>query len=686
VSRWASVEGAALPLGVTWVAEEQAYNFALVSEHAESVTLLLYGEGDFATPMLTYPLDYIRHKSGSVWHCRLSKTAVLGARYYAYRVSGPRAVTSAAWHRFDPEKVLLDPYATCVFFPAAYERAAAARPGSNAGKAPLGFLCACESVFDWAGDRRHRHDSDAVIYELHVGAFTRSPSSGVPAASRGTYQGVIEKIPYLEDLGITAVELMPVLQNDPQEGSVWGYMPLNFFAPDQRYAGSAPLCGQHDEFRAMVKALHQAGIEVILDVVYNHTSEGDATGPVHSFRGIDNSTYYLMSRAQPGRYENFAGTGNTLNCANRAVRRMILDSLRHWAREMHVDGFRFDLASIFTRNADGSINPDDPLVEGDVMSDPELASLRLIAEPWDASGLYQLGRSFPAVTWQQWNGRFRDDIRRFVRGEPGLVPSLMYRLYGSDDLFPDDRRHAYRPFQSVNYVTCHDGFTLYDLVSYNVRRNWANGHGNTDGPGESYSWNCGWEGDEVVPAGVMRLRKQQIKNFCTILFLSNGTPMIRAGDEFMHTQGGNNNPYNRDDDLTWLDWRRVQPHADVYRFFKLAIAFRKAHPSLARSRFWRDDVRWHGVGPAPDLSFESRSLAFFLRGSSLDDRDLYVMINVYWEPLTFTIQSGPADRWLRVIDTSRESPDDFLEPDAEVPIDQLQYMVQSRSVVVLLQR
>jgi glycogen operon protein len=497
---------------------------------------------------------------------------------------------------------------------------------------------------------------------------------------------VIEKIPYLHDLGITAVELMPVLQNDPQEGSHWGYMPLNFFAPDQRYASSGRLCGQHDEFREMVRALHQADIEVILDVVYNHTSEGDASGPSQSFRGIDNSTYYLMSASESGRYENLAGTGNTLNCANRAVRLMILDSLRHWSHDMRVDGFRFDLASIFMRNTDGSINFGDPLLAADIMSDPDLATRRLIAEPWDASGVYQLGRSFPAITWQQWNGRFRDEVRRFVRGESGLVPALMYRLYGSDDLFPDDLAHAYRPFQSVNYVTSHDGFTLYDLVSYNNKRNWANGHRNEDGPAAEYSWNCGWEGDEGVPAQVMRLRKQQIKNFCTLLFLSNGTPMFRAGDEFMHTQGGNSNPYNQDNETTWLDWRRLQRHADIFRFFKQAIAFRKGHPSLGRTRFWRDDVRWHGVGSAPDLSHDSRSLAFCLRGKSHGDDDLYVMINTYWEPLTFTIQSGPAGRWSRVIDTARDSPDDFRERGAELPIVSLTYEVQPRSVVVLQER
>ena len=683
-STWRSSEGTPSPLGVTWIAEENAYNFALYSHHAEAVTLLLYAEDDVVSPLFQYALDHLRQKSGHVWHCRISKDCVDAARYYAYRVSGAAPATAAEWHRFDSDKILLDPYATSVFFPTAFNRDAAARPGSTAGKAPLGYLCACESRFDWADDLRPVHESDAVVYELHVRQFTRNANSGVSDPERGTYHGIIEKIPYLKDLGITVVQLMPVLQNDPQEGSHWGYMPLNFFAPDQRYAVSGSLCGQHDEFKEMVLALHRADIEVVVDVVYNHTAEGDATGPVHSFRGIDNSTYYVMSRAQPGRYEDFAGTGNTFNCANRAVRRLALDSLRHWAHDMRVDGVRFDLASVFVRNSDGSINFEDPMLAGDVTADPGLTHLRLIAEPWDAAGIYQLGKSFPAHTWLQWNGRFRDDVRRFVRGETGLVPALMSRLYGSADLFPDDREHAYHPYQSVNYVAAHDGFTLYDLVAYNAKQNWINGHQNTDGPADDYSWNCGWEGDQGAPPEVIMLRKRQIKNFCTLLFLSNGIPMFRAGDEFMQTQMGNNNPYNQDNETTWLDWSRLTRFPDIYRFFKLAIAFRKAHPSLCRSRFWRDDVRWYGVGPLPDLSYESRSLAFHLDGCSQADRAMYVMINAYWEPLTFTIQATPRAKWARVIDTGAQSPDDFRDAGMEAVVASPVCEIGPRSIVVLL--
>jgi glycogen operon protein len=362
---------------------------------------------------------------------------------------------------------------------------------------------------------------------------------------------------------------------------------------------------------------------------------------------------------------------------------MIMDSVRHWACEMHVDGFRFDLASLFTRKADGSVNANDVPLLSDMASDPDLAHLRLIAEPWDAAGVYQLGRAFPGIMACQWNGKYRDDLRRFVKGDPGMAPALMRRLYGSDDLFPDDRMNAYHAHQSVNYITSHDGFTLYDLVAYNQKRNWRNGHGNTDGADENHSWNCGWEGDEGAPPEVVKLRKQQIKNFCCLLFLSNGTPMFRAGDEFMHTQGGNNNPYNQDNETSWLDWSRLPEHADVQRFFRHMIAFRKAHPSLCRSRFWREDIRWYGTVAAPDLSPGSRTLAFCLHGGSEGDDDLYVMINGSMEDRGFSIQDGRFEDWSRVVDTALPSPDDIREPGEEIHLSAQDYEVRGRSVVVL---
>ena len=425
LNRWAAKEGASYPFGVSWIAEEAAYGFALYSKHATGVTLLLYSEPDFVHPLLKVRLDSRQNKSGRVWHCRIPEREISGANYYAYSVEGP--YDPAAGQRFDPQKILLDPYAQAVFFPPEFSRESARHPASNAGRAPLGFIPACRIPFDWGEDRRPVHTSDTIIYELHIKGFTMRPNSDVSSNRRGTYSGLIEKIPYLTELGVTAVELMPVHQYDPQEGNYWGYMPLNFFSPHQGYAGADGMCGQINEFREMVKALHSADIEVILDVVYNHTTEMDETGPNYSFRGIDNTTYYLLE-ADRKRYRNDAGTGNVLHCANRTVRKMILDSMRYWVEEMHVDGFRFDLASIFTRNSDGTINLDDPPIIFEITADPHFATIRLIAEVWDTSS-YQLGRSFPGITWLQWNGKFRDDLRAFVRGDPGKVNDLMIRLY-----------------------------------------------------------------------------------------------------------------------------------------------------------------------------------------------------------------------------------------------------------------
>jgi glycogen operon protein len=575
VDAWSTVEGSAAPLGAHWVPEQQAWNFAVYARHATAVTLLLYAEGDAVTPVVERPLDPLNHRSSRVWHCRVRASEAPGAAYYAYRVDGPR--DARAGHRFDPEKILLDPYARGVFFPPAFSRGAAMRPGGNAGRAPLGRLPAAdaEPAFDWGLDRHPHHTHDLVVYEMHVRGFTARASSGVAPGRRGTFGGVIDKIPYLADLGVTAVELLPVQQFDPQERNYWGYMTLGFFAPHHQYAAGG-LAGAADEFRAMVRAFHDAGIEVILDVVYNHTAEAGDDGPTYAFRGIDNSTYYLLDMAS-GQYRNDAGTGNVLRTAHPHVRQLVLDSLRFWAREMHVDGFRFDLASIFTRRHDGSVDLEEPSIITEISSDPDFAHVRLIAEAWDVTS-YQLGRAFPGSTWLQWNGRFRDEVRSFVKSDGGLVPVLMRRLYGSDDLFPGSAEDAYKPQQSVNFVTAHDGFTLYDVVAYNTKHNEANGHGGSDGTDEHRSWNCGVEGDANASAEVIALRRRQAKNFCALLMLANGTPMFCAGDEFLHTQGGNNNPYNQDNETTWVDWERAVRFADVHRFFREMIAFRKRHP------------------------------------------------------------------------------------------------------------
>ncbi len=678
---WTSTEGAPSPLGVTWVQQEQAFNFAVFSEHAESVTLLLFNPADLGRPSFTFLFDFLRNKSGPVWHCRIPAADIGSARYYAYSVAGPNPPGM-----FDPQKVLLDPYARCVFFPETFDRTLAMRQGPNMGKAPLGVMA---EALPLAGHPAlscgaPRHESDAIIYELHVRGFTRHPSSGVDASRAGTFDGLVEKIPYLKELGVTIVELMPVFQGDPQDGSYWGYMPLNFFSPQSTYANRRASCGQHQEFRSMVEAFHQAGLEVVVDVIYNHTAERDHQGPIYSFKGLANSEYYMLTDNPASPYANYAGTGNTLNTARPYVRQMILDSMRYWRREVGIDGFRFDLASIFSRNPDGSLNWQDPPIFEEIAADPELCNSRLIAEPWDAAGVYQLGRSFRGVSWSQWNGGFRDDIRRFVKGDPGLVPNLMRRLYGSDDFFPDDRLHAYHASQSVNFVTSHDGFTLYDLVSYNDKRNWANGNENRDGMDQNYSWNCGSEGDDDLPDEVGALRRKQVKNFCCLLMLSNGTPMFRAGDEFMQTQRGNNNPYNQDNEISWLDWDRYQRNQDIFRFFQRMIGFRKSHPSLCRSRFWRNDVRWHGVEGLADTSHHSHSLAFFLSGASENDDDIYVMINSYWQKLAFKIQEGMPGEWSRVVDTSLPTPNDVV--DVAIPLESPSYVVVERSMVILVRR
>jgi glycogen operon protein len=674
IDAWEQRYGAPSPMGATLVEEYQAYNFALYSRDACDVTLLLYNDHDFVNPVYQYRFDYLVNKTGRVWHCWVPLAQAPDAKYYAYQIDGGCSPTLG--QQFDSQKILLDPFSRDVFFPPAYDRDACTRPGSTAGRAPLGVLPATPAPFDWGNGTRPRHTHDAIVYELHVKGFTARSNSGVASDKCGTFAGLVEKIPYLKELGVTVIELMPIHQFDPQEGNYWGYMTLNFFAPHEAYASG----NAHDEFRAMIKSFHDAGLEVWIDVVYNHTCEGDHTGPTYSYRGIDNASYYLLSPDRQ-RYLNDTGCGNTLRCASAAVRLLVLNSLEYYADEMHVDGFRFDLASIFTRNADGSINHNDPPIIAEISLLAHARDVSLTAEAWDI-GTYQLGRAFPGLTWHQWNGQYRDDVRSFVKSDAGKVPALMRRLYGSDDLFPNTLIDACRPYQTVNFIDCHDGFNLYDLVSYNRKHNEANGHGNADGTAANLSWNCGHEGDENVPPEVMILRKQQIKNFCTLLMLSNGTPMFVAGDEFLHTQRGNNNPYNQDNEITWLDWDLLDRHRDMFRFFKQMIAFRKAHPSIHRNTFWREDVHWYGAVGAVDFAAEARRLAFCLRGQSQNDNDLYVMINAHWEDADFAVQESYG--WKRVIDTSLLGPQDILDPGKEEPIGDARYRVKARSVVVLI--
>lgn len=680
---WAQIEGQTYPLGATWLAEENAVNFAIYSKHATRVTLLLFEFDALSEPCLRFEFDSFKNKTGPVWHCRLSIEEIGRASYYGYQVDGPAPADGFLCHCFDLEKLLLDPYAKSVYFPKRFNRVAAIGPGSNVGMAPLGVLPHLICPFDWQDDFKPRHDHDLVIYEMHVKGFTANPNSEIDDQKLGTFLGVIDKIPHLVELGITAVELMPVFQYEPGVDNYWGYMPLNFFSPHDAYSTSENNCDHQNEFRTMVRALHAAGIEVILDVVFNHTCEQGLDGPTYSFKGIDNSTYYMLDPGAKDPFVNFSGTGNTLHTVNAATRQMIVDSLRYWVQEMHVDGFRFDLASIFTRYPDGQINTEDPPIFSQIAAEDDLAGMRFIAEPWDAVGTNQLGRKFPGRLAMQWNADYRDTVQRFVRGDKGMVPDLMTRIYGSADHFPDDRIHAYRPTQSINYVTCHDGMTMYDLVAYSAKNNWANGEYNQDGPDE-YRSNSGWEGDVGVPASVLRLRKQLVKNFFAILMLSNGTPMFRMGDEFLQTQRGNNNPYNQDSKTTWLDWKRKREHGDVFRFCKMMIDFRRRHPSISRSRFWRSDVRWYGAQHEVDLSPASRQLAWCLHGKSLNDADLYVMLNCHEFAVDFGVYEGTVGQWHRVVDTSLPAGKDIVDEQTASPIEVSTYAVQPRSVVVLI--
>ena len=547
-------------------------------------------------------------------------------------------------------------------------------------------------AYDWEGDVPLRRPSaHTIVYEMHVRGFTRHPSSGVPEKTRGTFAGLIEKIPYLRDLGITAVELLPVFQFDAQDcppGLVnyWGYSPVSFFAPHQAYSSRQDPLGPIDEFRDMVKALHRADIEVILDVVFNHTAEGDHDGPTLSFRGLDNVTYYILERDR-SRYANYAGTGNTLNANQPIVRRMIVDSLRYWVETMHVDGFRFDLASVLSRGPSGDPMPSPPVL-WDIESDPVLAGTKLIAEAWDAAGLYQVG-TFVGDSWQEWNGRFRDDVRSFFRGEPGTVTRMADRLIGSPDIYAHKEREAE---QSVNFVTCHDGFTLNDLVSYDGKHNEANGEDNRDGADDNRSWNCGVEGPTDDPM-VETLRNRQVKNFLTVTLLSIGMPMILMGDEVRRTQRGNNNAYCQDNETSWFDWTLVAKHADVHRFLTLLNGRRllremePEQPHVSLDQLLREAHRaWHGVKlHQPDWQESSHSLAVTaeVRNTRLL---VHMILNAYSEPLDFELPSIGAEArgpWRRWIDTALDSPNDIVPWPATRPVHSSTYRAHARSVVVL---
>ena len=681
-----STAGVSAPLGASMCAG--GVNFSVYSKHAALVELLLFKAPGASTPDRVIPLDPHVNRTYHYWH-----TFVPGLRagqVYAYRAHGPFVPERGL--RFDGEKVLLDPYGLAVAVPETYDRDAARRPGGNAAFA-MKSVVAARGAYDWEGDRPLRRPfAETLIYETHVRGFTCHPSSGVPAAIRGTYAGLIQKIPYLVDLGVTAVELLPVFQFDPHDAlrgrvNYWGYQPASFFAPHHAYSSRKHPLGVLDEFRDMVKALHRAGIEVILDVVFNHTTEGGQTGPTICFRGLANGVYYILENDR-SRYADYTGCGNTLNANHSIVRRLIQDSLRYWVTEMHVDGFRFDLASILSRDEAGHPVANPPVI-WDIESDPLLAGTKLIAEAWDASGLYQVG-NFIGDTWQEWNGRFRDDVRRFLKGDNDTVSRLGMRLLGSPDLYGHEEREAE---QSVNFVACHDGFTLNDVVSYNQKHNEANGEDNRDGSNDNMSWNCGVEGP-TDDAGVEALRNRQVKNFVALTLLSVGTPMLLMGDEVRRTQRGNNNAYCQDSDISWFDWDLLGRHADIHRFVKLLLAFRQRRGAVAagatislKELLDRAAIRWHGIAlDRPDWSDHSHSLAFTARSLHAHFL-LHGMLNAYWEPLTFELPPIGADgqSWRRCIDTALPSPDDIQPWDTASVVTQASYVVQSRSVVFLAQ-
>ncbi|GIV61681.1 MAG: glycogen operon protein GlgX homolog [Rhodothermaceae bacterium] len=675
--------GQSFPLGAT--VREGGVNFSVFSRNATSVELLLFEDADAGRPSRRIILDPRRNRTYYYWHVFVP--GLQAGQLYGYRVHGP--FQPERGHRFDASKLLLDPYARAVAVGRRYDREAAIGPGDNAAYAMKGVVVD-PSTYDWEGDQPLcRPYARTVIYEMHVGGFTRHPSSGLPDRLRGTYAGLVEKIPYLKDLGITAVELLPVQHFDEQDvkpplRNYWGYNPVAFFAPHSGYSSETSPLGPVNEFRDMVKALHAAGIEVILDVVFNHTAEGDHRGPTLGLRGFENVAYYLL---EPDRrfYANYSGCGNTLNANHSVVRRLILDCLRYWVSEMHVDGFRFDLASVLARDERG--RPlENPPVLWSIESDPVLAGTKIIAEAWDAAGLYLVG-TFVGHRWAEWNGPYRDDVRRFFRGDPGMVGPVAARLTGSPDLFDREGRD---PNRSINFITCHDGFTLNDLVSYNAKHNEANGEDNRDGTDANYSWNGGVEGPTDDPA-VEALRIRQIKNFFTTLFVSQGTPMFLMGDEVRRTQHGNNNAYCQDNEISWFDWRCVEREADLRRFVKGLIRLNLTHRAFQQERFWIDggddgDVRivWHGVSlHEPDWSPDSHTLAF-----TLEDGDhLHVILNAYWEPLPFALPPlPPPHRWHRLVDTGRPSPEDLCSEEQAPPVQEATYLAAPRSVVVLIAR
>ena len=668
--------GSPTPLGATMLPD--GINFAIFSRHAARVSLVLFKSGS-GPKVAEIEFDPGINRTGEIWHIQVQ--GLDPALRYGFRIEGPH--DPYAGHRYSADQLVLDPYARALTggsdWGEVYIRSGPSTPESRF----LRRCCIVHDQFDWKGDRPLKTPlKDTIIYELHPRGFTCHPSSGV--FHPGTYQGIVDKIPYLVDLGITAVELLPVTEFnesentnvDPESGqrlkNFWGYSPLGFFAPKASYAVHGRNGNQVNEFKAMVKALHQAGIEVILDIVFNHTAEGGANGPVYSFRGIDNSIYYMLDPLTR-EYLNFSGCGNTFNCNHPVVRNLIMDCLHYWVMEMHVDGFRFDLASIMGRDQRGAVLQNPPMIE-QIAEDPILADTKIIAEAWDAAGLYQVGSFSTSPRWAEWNGNYRDDVRRFMAGEHSTVANLATRLSGSADLY---QRHNLRPYNSINFVTCHDGFTLHDLVSYSTKHNLRNGEENRDGCNHNHSTNCGHEGPSNAPR-IRALRLRKMKTFATILFLSQGTPMMLSGDEFGRTQQGNNNAYCQDNEISWVDWTLLDKNSGLHRFFKGLIALRKRHAVFRRSNFFEEA----GVGEIAEIVWQSHergttdwtptanTLAFHLNASQVEGAtaDFFIMLNGHGHSRSFELPPPPSGRaWHRIVDTGQLSPDDLLDEDQAVP-------------------
>ena len=677
------------PLGATVTPD--GVNFAFFSQHATGIELLLFDEHDDPEPVQVIPLEPKLNKSFHFWHCLVK--GLQPGMHYAVRVDGPWEPHEG--HRFNRNKVLIDPYARGNTNNL-WDRVAACGMEDNLTKSLRSVVIDTEN-YDWEGDQPLRRPmGESIIYEMHVRGFTQHPSSGVK--NPGTFAGVIEKIPYLQSLGVTAVELLPVFEFDDTEvirvgpnGSVlknfWGYSTVSFFAPHRAYCVS-PEEGAHiREFRDMVKALHKAGIEVILDVVFNHTSEGNHEGPTMNFKGFDNSLYYHTVWNDRQYYMDYSGCGNTMNCNHPITEKLIVECLEFWVRDMHVDGFRFDEGSILARGQDGAPMAYPPVVWNIELSET-LADTKIIAEAWDAAGLYQIGY-FPGFRWAEWNGKYRDDVRRFLKGDPGVAGAVASRISGSSDLYQST---GHLPINSINFINCHDGFTLNDLVSYNDKHNWDNGEENRDGVNDNLSWNCGVEGETDDP-NVEALRTRQVKNGAALLLLSKGVPMFVSGDEFRRTQRGNNNAYCQDNEISWLDWACAEKHADVLRFFSKLIGHRRQYQHMHRPRFFTGELNDRGL---PDISWHgtklnnpgwndpaSRTLAFTLAGFE-DAPDLHVMMNMHWEALEFEVPVVKGYRWYKVIDTFQPSPYDIVEEGEAPVLEGSTCRVNDRSIVVLI--